>query len=711
MAVLLISFIVYLYTLFPAVAPYRDTGEMVSVAHTLGIAHPPGYPFYAILSKIFLILIPWGNAGYKMNVLSALASAVTVWLLYKILVKLLSSRFLAGVLSLLFASSYLQWYLSLVSEMYTLNTLFAALLIYIILYKINLNGREKYREIICTVSLFAFIFGVGLGNRMDLLLLAPGLFWILFIKRKQFGFSQIVLFGLFFIVGFSIYMYMPIRSGQGPFLDWNHPADLSRFWGSLTRKTHGGTLDLLSVSYGKGENFISDILFYFNHLYTGFAFIGLPLGLLGLLSFFKRDKNLAFSTLIAWMLSGPVFIYLANMPPNPHALAILEAHFLLPNLIFIIWIAEGFNYLNLLSQNTLARSAVFGMGAFLLCINTVYHFPDLNKRNNFISYDYSKNVLRSLPEKSVVVLKEDVQLFSLWNRYIVESDRPDLAVISQGLSGSFWYKDKWGKIHGDLILGELKSKEGWKQFAENNQSRNIYFTGDVEYQGISGYVGEPCGLVNKITKSFTTASGDILLQHIYPYRGSYSYEEYREFFTPDLIEEYSKSFLALGRYYMRTNNYELARYNFKKALSLKPLFPIADNYIGFTFYNEGNFKEAKNVYQKAVRQYRKYQELAKAYNVLDDVYYGIVKELADVYTSLGVCSERLGEDDEGLRFYQNAIEVYPMQKTAHFNKSVIYWKNKQWKKVISELESALKIDPNYQQALYYLQKAKENIGK
>jgi hypothetical protein len=33
--------------------PYRDAGEMVADAHTLGVAHPPGYPFYALAGKAF----------------------------------------------------------------------------------------------------------------------------------------------------------------------------------------------------------------------------------------------------------------------------------------------------------------------------------------------------------------------------------------------------------------------------------------------------------------------------------------------------------------------------------------------------------------------------------------------------------------------------------------------------------------------------------
>src|SRR3989339_1263640 len=81
-ALLLLVFGLYLFTLFPAMAPYRDSGEMATVIHTLGVPHPPGYPLYALSGKVFASLFPLGNVAYRANVLSALASALTILFLY-----------------------------------------------------------------------------------------------------------------------------------------------------------------------------------------------------------------------------------------------------------------------------------------------------------------------------------------------------------------------------------------------------------------------------------------------------------------------------------------------------------------------------------------------------------------------------------------------------------------------------------------------------
>ncbi|MEK9150291.1 MAG: DUF2723 domain-containing protein [Candidatus Desantisbacteria bacterium] len=79
--VLFVSFGVYLYTLTPTVG-FHDSGELITVAYTLGIAHPPGYPLYTLLGKVFCTLIPIGNIAYRMNMESALFASLAVMLVY-----------------------------------------------------------------------------------------------------------------------------------------------------------------------------------------------------------------------------------------------------------------------------------------------------------------------------------------------------------------------------------------------------------------------------------------------------------------------------------------------------------------------------------------------------------------------------------------------------------------------------------------------------
>lgn len=721
-AIFLLVFSVYLFTLFPSVAPYRDSGEMVSVAHTLGVAHPPGYPLYTLVSKLFILLVPFGSEGYRLNVLSALAGGLTAFLLFRILLALSIRGAFAACLALVFSFSYLQWYLSLVPEMYTLNTLFAAAALYL---AIRNKGRPRM------YYLLAFLFGLGLGNRMDLLLIAPGVLWLVFKERGTFTLKDHAVAGLLFAGGASVFMYLLIRSNAGPLLDWNHPATLDRLWGTLTRRTHGGTLDLISSGYAPGENFPAAMRFYFSHLLTGFAYAGLPLAAAGILSLWRKNRNVAIATLAAWLVSGPVFIYLGNMPPNTHALAILEAHFLLPNLFVALWMAAGLEYfielLQIHPRPPLIKEGVHGSpplkrgikgdligvccAAALVGYNLFQHFPDLDKRQSYFAYDYAKNLLRSLPPGSTAVMKKDVQLFALWNQQYVENKRPDLAIVSQGLAGAEWYKASFGKRHPGIFLGPLRTREDWGAFVKMNGSRPVYFTGDAEYYRPEGFVERPHGLVSEITAVHGKERSGGSLFEIYARRGRYFYPAYREFFTPDLIEGYARARVQDGLAALEKGKTAEAREYLQAALRMQPLLPFAANYAAYTYFSEGKYEAAAGQYKDAALQYEKMLSLAERYNSLSGVKDGLRKELSDVFVSLGVTAERLGRGDEGFAWYGRALEAWPVQDKAYYNRAVLLWKKSDWPGVTRDLEQALRINPGHREAAYYLQLARQRINK
>ncbi|MGH7730174.1 MAG: protein O-mannosyl-transferase family [Candidatus Eiseniibacteriota bacterium] len=86
LVVFLLAAVVYFITLSPTV-PFWDSGEFIAVSYILGIPHPPGTPFYVLLGRI-ATLIPWASVAQRVNGLSALAAALTVWLTYLTALKL-----------------------------------------------------------------------------------------------------------------------------------------------------------------------------------------------------------------------------------------------------------------------------------------------------------------------------------------------------------------------------------------------------------------------------------------------------------------------------------------------------------------------------------------------------------------------------------------------------------------------------------------------
>src|SRR5581483_11864636 len=73
-AVFLAVFAVYAFCAYPFAAP-RDSADLALAALRLGVAHPPGYPLYALLGHLWILLLPLGSAVYRLNLLSAAGGA------------------------------------------------------------------------------------------------------------------------------------------------------------------------------------------------------------------------------------------------------------------------------------------------------------------------------------------------------------------------------------------------------------------------------------------------------------------------------------------------------------------------------------------------------------------------------------------------------------------------------------------------------------
>ena len=72
-----LALLIYLLTLAPDLTLSNfgsDGGELITAAVTLGIPHPPGYPTYVLMGKLFSLL-PVGTIAWRFNFFSAVAAA------------------------------------------------------------------------------------------------------------------------------------------------------------------------------------------------------------------------------------------------------------------------------------------------------------------------------------------------------------------------------------------------------------------------------------------------------------------------------------------------------------------------------------------------------------------------------------------------------------------------------------------------------------
>ena len=69
-----IALILYGKTMAPTTT-FWDCGEFIACSYTMGVAHPPGAPMFIMMGRVFT-LIPFGDIGWRVNLISVLATAV-----------------------------------------------------------------------------------------------------------------------------------------------------------------------------------------------------------------------------------------------------------------------------------------------------------------------------------------------------------------------------------------------------------------------------------------------------------------------------------------------------------------------------------------------------------------------------------------------------------------------------------------------------------
>src|ERR1700741_1839537 len=160
-------FILYLITLAPSVAMW-DTGEYMAAVKVLGIPPPPGNPFFVLLGHAFASLpIPVSYAA-RINIMAALASALSAGLWFLITERIVARWILekwqrlvvASLATLIGATAFTVWNQSVVNEkVYTISLLFFTITSWIIIEWIEEPDSPKADRLIVLVC-----FLLGLCN-------------------------------------------------------------------------------------------------------------------------------------------------------------------------------------------------------------------------------------------------------------------------------------------------------------------------------------------------------------------------------------------------------------------------------------------------------------------------------------------------------------------------------------------------------------------
>jgi len=221
--------VVYLWTVAPTLS-FWDCGEFISAAYTLAIPHPPGTPFYVFFGRVWLMIfaviskiLPISKeVAWHMNLLGVAFSVSSVFLLYKILLKIFRMWQKDGnqltIILTSFATClgvsffYTYWGNAIETEVYAAATFVFLLINYLALlwYESVKQGNPKDRYI-----LFAFyLIFLSSGIHLTPFLLVIPLYIFIFIVQPHYlkdvflwflGVFQLVFFSLTFLLSQTLY--------------------------------------------------------------------------------------------------------------------------------------------------------------------------------------------------------------------------------------------------------------------------------------------------------------------------------------------------------------------------------------------------------------------------------------------------------------------------------------------------------------------------
>jgi hypothetical protein len=539
LALFIFTLSIYIINLCPTVAA-GDSGDLTVACAVTGIPHPPGYPLYTMLGKLFTFL-PHGEIAWRVNLFSAVCHSLTVLFIFLAIFNITGSVCSASTGALLLAFSGIFWHYAEVAEVFPLNNLFLALLLFLStkLAKLQQEPIDKRPETksqepktkkkeprrknqgtrnqpptaqlkLKLILLLAFFAGLSLSNHHTILFTFPAFFYLLWQERKIIlAQKTFILCLLLFLSGFLPYLYLPIAAAQSPPLNWDNPTNLSQFINIILRKDYGSFSLLSKEAKETPTPRWQHIPIYIKSLWEQFTPLGFVLALLGMVYLYKTRRRISHFLWWAFGLSSFGFQLFANMPTSKTLLlGVLERFYLLPAVTFALWVGAGaywiLSLLRPLIEPKPALKLLFPilliLAAFLLPYN--YHKTANDFSQNYIARDYGRNILSCLKPGALFFSHSDAATMNVDYVQMVLKERPDVITLDQEKLTYVWYCDEVRKRLPQVIIPGVRY-DGVKTFNINIIDANwgkfpIYFFDFKEDSYKQKYVDKPMGLVREI---------------------------------------------------------------------------------------------------------------------------------------------------------------------------------------------------------------------
>jgi hypothetical protein len=465
-----IALTVYLLTLAPGLTFANhgtDGGDLISAARTLGVPHPSGYPTYTLLARLFT-QIPVGVIAYRTNLLSAVCAALAVSLLFRVAMHFFSDGkqqlLLAACSALALAFSSLLWSQAVITEVYALLALLAAWLTWLLV-----RWRDKGNDALLWLATFSL--GLGLGNHLTLIFAAPAALVLLWPERRRWLQLRVLLPAIvLFLLGLSVYAYLPLAARQGPAVNWGNP----QTWKGFAWVVSGRQYQQFAFGLELGE-IPARIYAWAGLVGDQFNWGGLPLALVGLWGWWQRDRRFfAFGLVWSLLAAGYAFFYDTG-----------DSHMYLLPVFWLMALGWGEGARQLLRLARGYGQAGQRLALFLVVLlplaSGALHWQAARPDDDWMVHAYIDEIVETVAPEGLIVVRGDRPTFSLWYGIYAEEQRQDVAVVSGPLLALIWYREHVRQLYPDLVVnepigGDVTIDDLVRDLMQSNLHRAVYAT-------------------------------------------------------------------------------------------------------------------------------------------------------------------------------------------------------------------------------------------
>jgi hypothetical protein len=412
------SLALYLPTLLPDMA-FDDWGELQTVPHVLGIAHPTGYPTYILTAWLFELL-PIGSIAFRANLFAAVCVAVALAAMTSTSLRLGVRPVIAAAVAVATAAIGTIWASAVVAEVNALHLAFIALLVD---RSLAWADQRRTRDL----ALGGVLIGLSLGNHLLTAFVAP--FFVLFAlwagRRTLLERKRLILVpAAAVLAGLAVYLYIPIAASLAPPLPYNHPTTLEGFWFLVTGEQFRSQYDGLFTTSSLGV--LADGLptLWTTALSAATAIVPI-LGLAGLAILVVRRPAFGLACVGALLVGIDVW---ANYQR-------LEHYLLVPWLLLGIGAAVALEGSARALEAALPRrvdrvaghAVALAAAAFAVMLIAV-NLPAVDKSGDRSARTYVDTLFAALPADAVILSFWGTSP-PLWHAQLVLGERPDVLVV------------------------------------------------------------------------------------------------------------------------------------------------------------------------------------------------------------------------------------------------------------------------------------------